>query len=138
MDNIDQRKIRILVAKPGLDGHDRGAKVVVHALKNAGFEVIYTGLHQTVDQIVSAALQEDVNVIGLSILSGAHIPITMGLFEELKKNQMEDVMVLVGGSIPKKDHQALYELGVAKIFPTSSKFDEITDYIRNKVGGTNA
>jgi methylmalonyl-CoA mutase C-terminal domain/subunit len=138
MDNKDQRKIRVLVAKPGLDGHDRGAKVVVHALKNAGFEVIYTGLHQTVDQIVAAALQEDVDVIGLSILSGAHKPITTDLFEELKKNQMEDIMVIVGGSIPKKDHQKLYDLGVAKIFPTSSKFDEITDYIKEKVGGTNA
>jgi methylmalonyl-CoA mutase C-terminal domain/subunit len=134
MDNKDQRKIRVLVAKPGLDGHDRGAKVVVHALKNAGFEVIYTGLHQTVDQIVAAALQEDVDVIGLSILSGAHIPITTDLFQELKKNQMDDVMVLVGGSIPKKDHQKLYDLGVAKIFPTSSKFDDITEYIKVTVG----
>jgi methylmalonyl-CoA mutase C-terminal domain/subunit len=138
MDNIDQRKIRVLVAKPGLDGHDRGAKVVVHALKNAGFEVIYTGLHQTVDQIIAAALQEDVDVIGLSILSGAHIPITTDLLKELKKNQMDDIIVLVGGSIPKKDHKKLYDLGVAKIFPTSSKFDDIIEYIREKVGGTSA
>jgi methylmalonyl-CoA mutase C-terminal domain/subunit len=138
MEPVSGKKVRILIAKPGLDGHDRGAKVVVHALKNAGFEVIYTGLHQTAEQIVAAALQEDVQVIGLSILSGAHLPLTQSVFDELKKNQMEDVKVLVGGSIPKKDHQALFDLGVAKIFPTSSKFDEIVDYIKNEVGGTNA
>jgi methylmalonyl-CoA mutase C-terminal domain/subunit len=131
------QRIRILVAKPGLDGHDRGAKVIVHALKNAGFEVIYTGLHQTTNQIIQAALQEDVNVIGLSILSGAHLPLTKSLIEELKNNQMEDVMVLVGGSIPKKDYQALLDMGVAKIFPTSSKFDDIVEYIKTEVGGKN-
>jgi methylmalonyl-CoA mutase C-terminal domain/subunit len=134
---MDQ-KIRILVAKPGLDGHDRGAKVVVHALKNAGFEVIYTGLHQTAEQIVAAALQEDVQIIGLSILSGAHIPLTQSVFSELKKNQMDDVLVMVGGSIPKKDHQALIDLGVTKIFPTSSKFDEIVEYIKTTVGDKHA
>ena len=138
MEQQPGKKVRILVAKPGLDGHDRGAKVVVHALKNAGFEVIYTGLHQTAEQIVEAALQEDVAVIGLSILSGAHIPLTKDLFEELKKKQMEDVKVLVGGSIPKKDHQALLDMGVAQIFPTSTNFDKIVDYINNTVGGTNA
>jgi methylmalonyl-CoA mutase C-terminal domain/subunit len=138
MEQQPGRKVRILIAKPGLDGHDRGAKVVVHALKNAGFEVIYTGLHQTVEQIVEAALQEDVDIIGLSILSGAHIPLTRDLFEELKKNQMEDVMVLVGGSIPKKDHQALFNLGVKRIFPTSSQFDEIVDFIKREVGGSSA
>jgi methylmalonyl-CoA mutase C-terminal domain/subunit len=130
--------IRILVAKPGLDGHDRGAKVVVHALKNAGFEVIYTGLHQTPEQIVSAALQEDVDIIGLSILSGAHLQLTRSVFEELKKNNMDDVRVLVGGSIPKKDHQTLYDMGVARIFPTSSKFDEIVEYIKSTVGDKHA
>jgi methylmalonyl-CoA mutase C-terminal domain/subunit len=132
------KKIRILIAKPGLDGHDRGAKVVVHALKNAGFEVIYTGLHQTVEQIVQAALQEDVSIIGLSILSGAHLPLTQSLLEELKKNHMEDVLVLVGGSIPKTDHKTLLDLGVAKIFPTSSNFDDIVDYINKMVGEKNA
>ena len=131
------KKVRILVAKPGLDGHDRGAKVVVHALKNAGFEVIYTGLHQTTDQIVKAALEEDVDVIGLSILSGAHIPLTQGLFEKIKENKMDDVMVLVGGSIPKKDHKALLDMGVVKIFPTSSKFDDICEYIRKAAGERN-
>ena len=134
MEQRTDRKIRVLIAKPGLDGHDRGAKVVVHALKNAGFEVIYTGLHQTAEQIVQAALQEDVDVIGLSILSGAHIPLTQGLFDELKRNQMEDVMVLVGGSIPKKDHQALTGMGVAGIFPTSTNFNEIVEYINKTVG----
>ena len=138
MENESEQKIRVLIAKPGLDGHDRGAKVVVHALKNAGFEVIYTGLHQTVEQIVAAALQEDVSVIGLSILSGAHVPITTELFDELRKNDMGDVTVLVGGSIPKKDHQALLDLGVARIFPTSSKFDEIVEYIKTKAGDSHA
>lgn len=133
-DIIMDRKIRILIAKPGLDGHDRGAKVVVHALKNAGFEVIYTGLHQTPEQIVSAALQEDVDIIGLSILSGAHLTLTQSVFEELKKNKMDDVKVLVGGSIPKKDQQGLLDLGVAKLFPTSSNFEEIVEYIRTSVG----
>ena len=137
-DQIMDQKIRILVAKPGLDGHDRGAKVVVHAFKNAGFEVIYTGLHQTAEQIVATALQEDVNIIGLSILSGAHLPLTKDLFEELKKNQMDDVMVLVGGSIQKKDNQALLDLGVARIFPTSSKFDEIVEYIKTTAGDKHA
>lgn len=138
MEQQPGKKVRILVAKPGLDGHDRGAKVVVHALKNAGFEVIYTGLHQTVEQIVEAALQEDVDIIGLSILSGAHIPLTRDLFEELKKKQLDDIRVLVGGSIPKKDYQKLYDMGVAKIFPTSAKFDEIVNYIHSTVGGSNA
>lgn len=138
MEQQPGKKVRILVAKPGLDGHDRGAKVVVHALKNAGFEVIYTGLHQTAEQIVEAALQEDVAIIGLSILSGAHIPLTKDLFEELKKKHMEDVKVLVGGSIPKKDHQTLLDMGVAQIFPTSTNFDQIVEYINSTVGGTNA
>lgn len=132
-----EKKVRILVAKPGLDGHDRGAKVVVHALKNAGFEVIYTGLHQTTDQIVKAALEEDVDIIGLSILSGAHIPLTQSLFEKLKENKMDDVKVLVGGSIPRKDHKALLDMGVAKIFPTSSKFDDICEYIKKTAGEHN-
>ncbi len=138
MEQKSEHKIRVLVAKPGLDGHDRGAKVVVHALKNAGFEVIYTGLHQTAEQIVQAALQEDVDIIGLSILSGAHIPLTESVFNELKKNQMEDVIVLVGGNIPKNDHERLYSLGVKKIFSTGSNFDDIVGYINETVGGSNA
>ncbi len=138
MEQRPLKKVRILIAKPGLDGHDRGAKVVVHALKNAGFEVIYTGLHQTAEQITAAALQEDVDIIGLSILSGAHLPLTRGLFEELKKQQLDDVRVLVGGNIPKQDHQALLDLGVVSIFPTGTDFDKIVDYINQVVGDANA
>jgi methylmalonyl-CoA mutase C-terminal domain/subunit len=130
-----EKKVRILVAKPGLDGHDRGAKVVAHALKDAGYEVIYTGLHQTVEQITQVAMQEDVDIIGLSILSGAQLPLTQALFGELKKNDMGDVKVLVGGCIPKKDHQALLDMGVARIFPNGSRFDDIVDYIRGATGG---
>jgi len=129
------KKVRILVAKPGLDGHDRGAKVVVHALKNAGFEVIYTGLHQTTDQIVQAALQEDVDIIGLSILSGAHLPLTQQLYDALKENDMNDIIVLVGGSIPAKDHQTLMDMGVKKIFDTGANFDVIVDWIQKEVEG---
>ena len=129
-----EKKVRILVAKPGLDGHDRGAKVVAHALKDAGFEVIYTGLHQTVEQITQAAMQEDVDFIGLSILSGAQIPLTSALFDEMKKNGMSDVRVVVGGCIPKKDHQALLDIGVAQIFPNGTRFDAIVEYIRGEVG----
>ena len=121
-----------------MDGHDRGAKVIVHALIEAGFEVIYTGLHQTADNIVEAALQEDVSVIGLSILSGAHLPLTKGLMEKLRDNKMEDVLVLVGGNIPKRDFDNLVTLGVAGIFPTGSNFTDIVDFINEKVGVKNA
>ena len=125
---------RILIAKPGLDGHDRGAKVIVHALIEAGFEVIYTGLHQTVDNIVEAALEEDVDVIGLSILSGAHLPLTKGLMEKLRDNKMEDVTVLVGGNIPRRDFDELYTHGVTGIFPTGSNFEGIVNFIKTMVG----
>ena len=124
---------RVLIAKPGLDGHDRGAKVVALALRDAGFEVIYTGLHQTVDQIFEAAIQEDVAVIGLSILSGAHLPITKKLMDKLDQAGVEDKVVLVGGNIPERDFEALMALGVAGIFPTGSRFSEITGFIREKV-----
>ncbi|MCP4424553.1 MAG: cobalamin B12-binding domain-containing protein [Chloroflexi bacterium] len=127
------RKIRVLVAKPGLDGHDRGAKVVALALRDAGFEVIYTGLHQTVDQIVEIALQEDMDVIGLSLLSGAHVPITKKLMVRLQDEEMTDKLVLVGGNIPERDIPALQELGVTAVFPTGSSFDEITAVIREAV-----
>jgi methylmalonyl-CoA mutase C-terminal domain/subunit len=125
--------IRVLVAKPGLDGHDRGAKVVAIALREAGFEVIYTGLHQTVAQIIEAALQEDVNVIGLSILSGAHLPIAQKLMTGLREARMDDVLVLVGGNIPDRDIRPLTELGVAGVFPTGSSFGDIARFIREKV-----
>jgi methylmalonyl-CoA mutase C-terminal domain/subunit len=130
--------IRILVAKPGLDGHDRGAKVVALALREAGFEVIYTGLHQTVEQIVEAASQEDVDVIGLSILSGAHLPIAKKLMARLRENRMDDVLVLVGGNIPERDIAPLKALGVAGVFPSSSRFEAIAAFIREKAGGENS
>jgi methylmalonyl-CoA mutase C-terminal domain/subunit len=130
--------IRVLVAKPGLDGHDRGAKVVALALREAGFEVIYTGLHQTVEQIVEAAMQEDVDVIGLSILSGAHLPISKKLMARLRENKMDDVLVLVGGNIPERDVPPLKELGVAGVFPSSSRFEEIAAFIRENAGQTEA
>lgn len=132
---MDKRPIRILVAKPGLDGHDRGAKVVAHALRNAGFEVIYTGLHQTVDQIARIAADEDVDVIGLSILSGAHIPIAEKLIKKLKDENILDVTVMIGGNIPKKDFEDLHNLGVKAIFPTGSNFDEMVEFIKRNARG---
>jgi methylmalonyl-CoA mutase C-terminal domain/subunit len=126
------KPIRILIAKPGLDGHDRGAKVVAIALRNAGFEVIYTGLHQTIDQIFDTALEEDVDVIGLSILSGAHLPIAEKLMAKLKQSAMEDKLVLIGGNIPERDIPALKDFGVAGVFPTGSSFDEIASFIQGQ------
>src|SRR5574341_920506 len=117
--------IRVLIAKPGLDGHDRGAKVVAHALREAGCEVIYTGLHQTIDEIVEAALQEDVDIIGLSILSGAHLPLTEDLMSRLSAEGLTDKRVLVGGNIPRQDVDALLGLGVAAVFPTGSRLEDI-------------
>jgi methylmalonyl-CoA mutase C-terminal domain/subunit len=128
-----ERKIRVLVAKPGLDGHDRGAKVVALALRDAGFEVIYTGLHQTVEQIVETALQEDVDVIGLSILSGAHLPITKKLMARLNDEQMGDKVVLVGGNVPERDVASLKEMGVTAVFPTGSQFADMAAVIRQSV-----
>ncbi len=127
-------RIRVLVAKPGLDGHDRGAKVVALALRDAGFEVIYTGLHQTVEQIVEAAIQEDVDVIGISVLSGAHLPISKKLMAKLRESKMDDVFVMVGGNIPERDFASLKELGVAAVFPSSSSFDDIAKFIRGNAG----
>jgi methylmalonyl-CoA mutase C-terminal domain/subunit len=126
-------KIRVLLAKPGLDGHDRGAKVVAHALKEAGMEVIYTGLHQTIPSIVKQAIQEDVDVIGLSIMSGAHVPICRKLMEMIKKERFEDVTVVVGGVIPNKDISVLKELGVKGIFPGGTRFEEISRFIKENV-----
>ena len=123
------RPIRVLIAKPGLDGHDRGAKVVALALRDAGFEVIYTGLHQTVEQIVETALQEDVDVIGLSILSGAHLPIARKLMARLRQAGIDDKVVLVGGNIPERDVEPLKALGVAGVFPTGSSFEAIAAFI---------
>lgn len=133
-----EQRIRILIAKPGLDGHDRGAKVVALALRNAGFEVIYTGLHQTVGQIVEMAMQEDVDVIGLSILSGAHLPIASKLMAQLRDKDMDDKLVLVGGNIPEGDMAALKALGVAGVFSSSSRFEAIVAFIREYMIQTKA
>lgn len=127
------RPIRVLIAKPGLDGHDRGAKVVALALREAGFEVIYTGLHQTVEQIAEAALQEDVDVIGLSVLSGAHLPIGRRLMARLAEKGMSP-LVLVGGNIPARDVEPLKALGVSGVFPTGSPFEAIAQFIRSHAG----
>jgi methylmalonyl-CoA mutase C-terminal domain/subunit len=132
---MSERKIRILIAKPGLDGHDRGAKVVALALRNAGFEVIYTGLHQTVAQIIETALQEDVDVIGLSILSGAHLPIAEQLLAQMRAKGMEDKTVIIGGNIPVEDIPALGELGVSGVFPTGSRFEDIAAFIQQSCNG---
>lgn len=124
--------IRVLVAKPGLDGHDRGAKVIARALRDAGMEVIYTGLRQSPEMIVNAALQEDVQVIGLSILSGAHGAIVPRVMELLRERHMTDVLVVVGGTIPDEDAARLQaEQGVAAVFQPGASLDEIVDFIRN-------
>ena len=128
-------KIRVLVAKPGLDGHDRGAKVIARALRDAGMEVIYTGLRQTPEMIVNAALQEDVQVIGLSILSGAHNAIVPRVLDLLKQNKMDDVLVLVGGIIPDQDIDALKKAGVAAVFQPGTAMDDIVKFIRANVKG---
>jgi len=127
-------KIRVLVAKPGLDGHDRGAKVIARALRDAGMEVIYTGLRQTPEMIVNASLQEDVQVIGLSILSGAHNAIVPRVMDLLKQNKMDDVLVLVGGIIPDQDVEGLKKTGVAGIFQPGTPMDDIVKFIREHVG----
>jgi methylmalonyl-CoA mutase C-terminal domain/subunit len=123
--------IRVVIAKPGLDGHDRGAKVIARALRDAGMEVIYTGLRQTPEQIVAAALQEDADVIGLSILSGAHMHICPRLVELLHEKQMDDVLVVVGGIIPDVDIPKLSALGVRGVFLPGTPMQEIVDFIRN-------
>ncbi len=128
-------KIRVLVAKPGLDGHDRGAKVIARALRDAGMEVIYTGLRQTPEMIVSAALQEDVQVIGLSILSGAHNAIVPRVMDLLKQSKMDDVIVVVGGIIPNQDIEGLKKAGVAAIFQPGTVMDDIVQFIRANVKG---
>jgi methylmalonyl-CoA mutase, C-terminal domain len=127
------RPIRVLVAKPGLDGHDRGAKVIARALRDAGMEVIYTGLRQTPEMIVNAALQEDVQVIGLSILSGAHNAIVPRVLELLREKEMQDVKVIVGGIVPDEDADALKKLGVSAVFQPGASLDKIVNFIRDAV-----
>lgn len=131
---MPDKKIRVLIAKPGLDGHDRGAKVIARALRDAGMEVIYTGLRQTPEQIVAAALQEDVDVIGLSVLSGAHMSLTQKIIQKLKEQNAADKLVLVGGTILAKDVPKLKQMGVAEVFPTGSRLDEPINFIKEKVG----
>ena len=127
------RKIRVLAAKPGLDGHDRGVKVIASALRDAGMEVIYTGLRQTPDQIVAAAMREDVDVIGLSILSGAHDYLFPRIMELLREKGLDDVLVVGGGVIPKEDIQALKDAGLAEIFGPGTSTQEIVDFIKNNL-----
>jgi methylmalonyl-CoA mutase C-terminal domain/subunit len=122
---MTEKKIKILIGKPGLDGHDRGAKVTALALRDAGMEVIYTGLHQTVEQIVRAAVQEAVDIVGLSIMSGAHLPICRKLLELMEAEGIQEVPVVVGGVIPKQDIPRLNELGIAGVFPGGTPFDQI-------------
>ena len=126
--------IRVLIAKPGLDGHDVGAKLVCRALAEAGMEVVYTGLRQSPAAIARSVLQEGVQVLGLSILSGAHVPLCRKLAAELRDNEIEDVVWIVGGNIPRRDHELLRELGVAGIFPTGTPFSTVVEFIRKRVG----
>jgi methylmalonyl-CoA mutase C-terminal domain/subunit len=130
---MSERKIRVLIAKPGLDGHDRGAKVVARALRDAGMEVIYTGLRQSPVLIAEAALQEDVDVVGLSILSGAHLTLAPKVIEHLKANELDDVLVIVGGIIPKEDIDALQQVGVHAVFGPGASTEEIISFIRENV-----
>jgi len=131
---MTERKIKILVGKPGLDGHDRGAKVIALALRDAGMEVIYTGLHQSIEQIVRTAVQEAVDVIGLSIMSGAHLPICKKLQEMMKAEGIHDIPVAVGGVIPKQDIAKLNEMGIKGVFPGGTPFVDIIAGIQNLVG----
>jgi len=130
-----QGRIRVLIAKPGLDGHDRGAKVVARALRDAGMEVVYTGLRQTPEMIVEAAIQEDVDVIGLSILSGAHMTLFPRILQLLKENGLDDMFVVAGGIIPEEDAEALRQIGVRGIFGPGTSTSEIVEFIRKECAG---
>jgi methylmalonyl-CoA mutase C-terminal domain/subunit len=130
---MSERPLRILVAKPGLDGHDRGAKIIARALRDAGFEVIYTGLHQTPEMIVEAALQEDVDAIGLSILSGAHLTLFPAILDRMKTQGLENVVVFGGGIIPEDDIPKLAEIGVRGIFRPGATTEEIVQWVRDNV-----
>jgi methylmalonyl-CoA mutase cobalamin-binding domain/chain len=129
-----ERKIRVVVAKPGLDGHDRGAKIIARALRDAGMEVIYTGLHQTPEQIAETAIQEDADAVGLSILSGAHMTLVPRVVELLEAQGAEDIVVTVGGTIPAEDIPELKKLGIAEVFTPGASTDEIVEFIRGAVG----
>jgi methylmalonyl-CoA mutase, C-terminal domain len=125
-----ERKIRILIASPGLDGHDRGAKVVAYALRDSGMDVIYLGIHRTTEEIVIAALEEDVDFVGLSMLSGAHMILTEQILKMMEKYQIGDIPLVIGGTIPKKDVTRLKELGVAFVFPTQTPLDKIISALK--------
>jgi methylmalonyl-CoA mutase C-terminal domain/subunit len=131
---MTERKVRVLVAKPGLDGHDRGARVIAYGLRDAGFEVIYTGLRQSPEQIAREAVQEDVDAVGLSILSGAHMSLTGRVLDLLREQGAEDITVLVGGLIPDEDQEALRELGVAGVFTAGTPISEVADFIHTHAG----
>ena len=133
MPTSEEKRIRVIVAKPGLDGHDRGAKIIARALRDPGMEVIYTGLRQTPDQIVTAALQEDADVIGLSILSGAHTTIVPRVVALLKENKMDDVLVVLGGIVPDSDIAQMKAVGVAGIFQPGTPLQTIVEFIRSHV-----
>jgi len=128
-----QRKIRVVIAKPGLDGHDRGAKIIARALRDAGMEVIYTGLHQTPEQIVETAIQEDADAVGVSILSGAHMTLVPRIVEGLRERDAGDVLVVVGGTIPQEDAEELKSQGVAEVFGPGATTTEIVDFLSGAV-----
>jgi len=130
---MPERKIRVLLAKPGLDGHDRGVKVIARALRDAGMEVIYTGLRQTPEQIAGAALQEDVDAVGLSILSGAHMHLFPRIMQMMRESKLDDVVVFAGGIIPDADIAKLKEIGITEVFPPGSSLEEITEFVRSRV-----
>ncbi len=133
MASTTEKKIRVVVAKPGLDGHDRGAKIIARALRDAGMEVIYTGLHQTPEQIVETVIQEDADAVGLSILSGAHMTLVPRVLELLKEQGADDVIVTLGGTIPSDDVKELKDLGVAEVFTPGASTQQAVDFIRNAV-----
>jgi len=126
-----ERKIRVVIAKPGLDGHDRGAKIIARALRDAGMEVVYTGLHQTPEQIVETAIQEDADAVGISILSGAHMTLVPRILEGLREQSADDVLVVVGGTIPAADAEELKVMGVAAVFTPGAPTGEIVDFLRS-------
>lgn len=130
---VQEKKIRVLIAKPGLDGHDKGAIILSSQLRDAGMEVIYTGLRRTADQIIQSAIQEDVDIIGLSILSGAHMSIAERVLRKMKETGIEDKVVVVGGVIPDEDIPRLKEMGIAEVFTQKSSYEEIIAFIRNSV-----
>ena len=132
---VSSRKIRVVIAKPGLDGHDRGAKVIARALRDAGMEVIYTGLHQTPEQIVETAIQEDADAVGISILSGAHMTLVPRIVDLLRERGADDVLVVVGGTIPREDVEELKRQGVAEVFTPGAPTSDIVEFLQSRAAG---